>query len=334
MPDFRINSIALFEPEFHHEVLEMLLNHFNLPAVKISILTWAENVRYMNESIRFQPNISWFTFENRKKEEAYIKNWIAEQSDVDLFVWITLSPVWYHLKLDKIPKNSILLIHNFYFWFEYKQHSAPINYHFKTWWHHFIYFRTYQNKQQWWLSQFQYCRNVSDFHGQLSEKGPFKCSDLTSNISLVIPGGITDNGRDYHLIRSFVMAISSDIRLELVFLGFASSPFARRFLKSMYKIKPAGVQIVSFEKYVPADLFQFYMEKSTLIWLPLKPFRYYSGVMEKVGYSTVTGGVFDVWKYQKPCFLPSWYPVPSFIRNLVLPYHHLDEIIFYVSERK
>jgi hypothetical protein len=287
----------------------------------------------MKESICFQPNLRWFTFKNRKNDEGFIKKWIADQSEVDLFVWITLSPVWYSFKLDKIPSASILIIHNLYFWIGYKEHRAPFYYHYKTLWHHFIYLLYYQRKQQWWLSRFQYRCNLSDFQGQMPNRRPFQTPPSSSTFSIVIPGGITNNGRDYQAVLSFVNAIAPDNRLELVFLGLACTPFARRFLHLILKIKATGVRFVHFDNYVPADIFQAYMEKATYIWLPLKPFRYYSGVMEKVGYSAITGGVFDVWKYQKPCFLPSWYPIPSNIKELVLPYHHVDEIIMYLSEK-
>ena len=102
----------------------------------------------------------------------------------------------------------------------------------------------------------------------------------------------------------------------------------------MFKIKPIIVKIVHFNHYVPEDFFTFYMQRATFLWIPLTPDRYYGGVIEKVGFSAITGVVFDAWKYQKPCFLPFWYPIPSDMEKLVLPYTWIDEIISQLSGSK
>jgi hypothetical protein len=73
------------------------------------------------------------------------------------------------------------------------------------------------------------------------------------------------------------------------------------------------------------------MQRATFLWIPLMPHRYYGGVLEKVGFSAITGGVLDAWKFQRNCFLPQWYPIPSDMKSLVLPYHHIDEIIQHIS---
>lgn len=136
----KVTKIALFEPELHHEVLEIFLAYYVHIAENISILTYSENIKYINETLRFQPNVTWCTFENRKKDERLIKQWISEQSDVDLFVWITLSPLWLNFNVEKLPVNSMLVIHNYHFWFDYENHKAPLFHHLKTIWHQWIYF--------------------------------------------------------------------------------------------------------------------------------------------------------------------------------------------------
>ena len=115
----KIDKIALFEPELHHEVLEIFLAYYVHIAENISILTYSENIKYIDETSRFQTNVTWCTFENRKKDERLIKQWISEQSDVDLFVWITLSPLWLNFSIEKLPVNSMIVIHNYHFWFDY-----------------------------------------------------------------------------------------------------------------------------------------------------------------------------------------------------------------------
>jgi hypothetical protein len=147
----------------------------------------------------------------------------------------------------------------------------------------------------------------------------------------VIPGSIRKNGRDYGLAIQFIEKVPSTMEMELVFLGEATSLFARRFLISVIKIKPQSVKMIYFDHYVPEDLFRFYMQRATFLWIPLMLHRYYGGVLEKVGFSAITGGLLDAWKYQRKCFLPQWYPIPESMKKLVLPYYHIDEIIQHIS---
>ena len=327
----KIAKIALFEPELHHEVLELFLAHYVHIAENVSILTYSENIEYINETSRFQSNVTWCTFENRKKDERLIKQWISEQSDVDLFVWITLSPLWLNFSIEKLPVNSMLIIHNYHYWFDYENHKAPLFHHLKTIWHQWIYFFSYRQKQKRWLSRFRYWNSLVSFPFLLPQRIPPQHSTIKNNLSVVIPGSIRKNGRDYGLVIQLIEKLPSTMAIELVFLGDAGSHFARRFLKSVNKIKPLSVKIIHFNHYVPEDLFTFYMQRATFLWIPLTADRYYGGVIEKVGVSAITGGVLDAWKFQRNCFLPQWYPIPSDMKSLVLPYHHIDEIIQHIS---
>jgi hypothetical protein len=327
----KIAKIALFEPELHHEVLELFLAHYVHIAENVSILTYSENIEYINETSRFQSNVTWCTFENRKKDERLIKQWISEQSDVDLFVWITLSPLWLNFSIEKLPVNSMLVIHNYHYWFDYENHKAPLFHHLKTIWHQWIYFFSYRQKQKRWLSRFRYWNSLVSFPFLLPQRIPPQHSTIKNNLSVVIPGSIRKNGRDYGLVIPFIERLPSSVEMELVFLGEATSLFARQFLISVNKIKPQSVKIIHFDHYVSEDLFRFYMQRATFLWIPLMPHRYYGGVLEKVGFSAITGGVLDAWKFQRNCFLPQWYPIPSDMKSLVLPYHHIDEIIQHIS---
>jgi hypothetical protein len=326
-----MRKIALFEPEMHHEVLEMLLGYFIERVEIISILTQKENVHFIDHATRLQSKLVWITFESKRKDKIFIRNWISDQQEVDLFIWITLSPGWYSFKIERMPENSMLLIHNLHFWFDYVNHKAPICHHIKTIWHQWIYFVNYREKQKIWLSRFRYWNSLVSFQFLPSQRIALQHTHIRNKLSVVIPGSIRKNGRDYGLAIQFIEKVPSTMEMELVFLGEAASLFARQFLISVNKIKPQSVKIIHFDHYVPEDLFRFYMQRATYLWIPLMPHRYYGGVMEKVGFSSITGGLLDAWKYQRKCFLPQWYPIPARMKKLVLPYIHVDEIISQLS---
>ena len=67
----KITKIALFEPEMHHEVLEMLLVYFIERAEIISILTQKENVHFIDHATRLQPKLVWQTFESKRKDKIF-----------------------------------------------------------------------------------------------------------------------------------------------------------------------------------------------------------------------------------------------------------------------
>jgi hypothetical protein len=330
----KIIKIALFEPEMHHEVLEMLLGYFIERAEVISILTQKENINYIDHATRLQSKIVWQTFESKGKDKIFIRNWISDQQDVDLFIWITLSPGWYHFKIERMPENSLLLIHNLHFWFDYGKQKAPMCHHIKTIWHQWIYFFIYREKQKKWLSRFRYWNSLVSFQFLPSKRCLNQYSPVSNKLSVLIPGSIRKNGRDYGLVIQFIEKLPFTMELELVFLGEATGLFAGRFLTSVNKIKHQNVKIIYFDRYVPEDLFRFYMQLATFLWIPLMPHRYYGGVLEKVGFSAITGGLLDAWKYQRKCFLPQWYPIPASIKKLVLPYHNVDEIIQHILVSK
>lgn len=53
----KITKIALFEPEMHHEVLEMLLGYFIEKVEIISILTQKENVHFIDNPTCLQSKL-------------------------------------------------------------------------------------------------------------------------------------------------------------------------------------------------------------------------------------------------------------------------------------
>lgn len=148
---------------------------------------------------------------------------------------------------------------------------------------------SYRQKQKRWLSRFRYWNSLVSFPFLPPQRIPSQHSTTKNNLTVVIPGGIRKNGRDYGLVIQLIEKLPTTMAIELVFLGVAGSHFAQRFLKSMFKIKPITVIIVHFNHYVPENLFTFYMQRATFLWIPLIPFRYYGGVIEKVGFSAITG---------------------------------------------
>lgn len=322
----KIESVALFEPVGHHEVLEIFLLHFQHFAGKMDVLTKEENLHYLNENILSLPHCNWQTFNSRKKDKDLINEWLKNQINVDLFIWITLPPEWYGFKMEYLPKNSVLIIHNQYFWFAFDDFKSSLFCHHKSFYHHVKYYFFLKPKQERWLLKFKEYDILTHYRYLISER-KIQQTKIWHPFSIVVPGKITQNGRDYELIRSFIHKLPTHLFLEIVFLGDASSTYARRFLKSIEMHSFPNIKIVSFDKYVPGLIFENHLKLANIIWIPLKPFRYYGGVFEKVGYSTITGGVFDIWKFQKTGWMPYWYPLPDALKNLVIPYKSLNDLI-------
>jgi hypothetical protein len=329
-----IRKVALFEPEMHHEVLELLLNYFSEKVEELAILTRKDNISLIDFSGNRGVKLICHTFGNKNKEINFIRKWISCQQGVDLFIWVTLSPQWYGVSMEKLPENSLLLIHNMHYWLDYETHRAPLCYHIKTFWHQWLYFSVYRKKQKIWLSRFRYQLGFVAFPFLPSPRNFPEASPINTKLSVVIPGCIRKNGRDYGLVLQLMKRLSSNLALDFIFLGAASGYFARQLINSSRKIQASSLNIIYFDHYVPREVFHSYMMEATFLWLPLLPYRYYGGVLEKVGFSALSGGLLDAWKYQRKCFLPNWYPIPTKMKNLLIPYQTTDDILSHLEAVK
>ena len=132
----------------------------------------------------------------------------------------------------------------------------------------------------------------------------------TENLSIVIPGGVSQERRDYKSVLSKIenwSKNSSNSELEIVFLGKAENP-ELQWLRDFESKKLQNVKLVYFEEKVPQNVFGSYMKNATYLWCPLQISTSFFSNEEIYGISKMSGIIADVINYKKIAVLPKAYP--------------------------
>lgn len=135
---------------------------------------------------------------------------------------------------------------------------------------------------------------------------------ISENISIVIPGAVSQERRDYKSVLFKIENWSKDhlnrnSKLEIVFLGKAQNE-ELNWLKDFKNKNLENVKIIYFEEKVTQDEFDFHMNKATYLWCPLQISTTFFSNDEQYGISKMSGIIGDAIKYKKIAFVPENYP--------------------------
>lgn len=134
---------------------------------------------------------------------------------------------------------------------------------------------------------------------------------ISEDICIVIPGGVSQERRDYRSVLFKLENWSNDninrnSNLEIVFLGKAQNE-ELNWLKDFKNKNLENVKIIYFEEKVPQDEFDFHMKKATYLWCPLQVSTTFFTNDEQYGISKMSGIIGDAIKYKKIAFVPKNY---------------------------
>lgn len=155
------------------------------------------------------------------------------------------------------------------------------------------------------FSLLPYCYNLS------------KSQEPVNQFTITIPGGINHKNRDYHHFMSWLNQIKPNTTLEVVFLGKSRPPAIKKFEKSISNTK---ITIRSFYQYVDQQTYLTQLRKTDLLLAPLKPQVKFRRFRESYGYSKISGAINDCIKFAIPLVLPTFYPIESSLKHLILRY--------------
>lgn len=130
-----------------------------------------------------------------------------------------------------------------------------------------------------------------------------------SEVTVIIPGSITDNGKDflqiYHVLKRIIPKI--EIRLTLILLG---SPRGKEgiAIQSKYKELESGiVQIIVFEQSIKRIDYENHLQKCDFIILPIQASYWFGRHIEQYGITSISGTVNDALLFGKPALIPQHY---------------------------
>lgn len=125
-------------------------------------------------------------------------------------------------------------------------------------------------------------------------------------VTVVIPGGVSQERRDYNAVFKKIKNAAHDQNFTFVFLGKAQGEHLEK-LKELQKSLPKNIKIVFFQERVSTHLFDEWMKKSDVLWCPVQSETEFFSCREVYGKTKMTGNVGDAIKYGKPAIFPKSY---------------------------
>jgi hypothetical protein len=153
------------------------------------------------------------------------------------------------------------------------------------------------------------------------------------NVVFMIPGGITQDRRDYEsVLKVFKNIFSKYNNVELILLGRPIGVEAEKLINKFRKLKNEGNKIQYFDKFVDYSAWQNYFINCDVVILPIITDFYFSGNKEIYGMTKGSGVFFECIKFSKIFIISSEYNLPKEIKNLLLQYHDLGELEKIIEE--
>lgn len=134
---------------------------------------------------------------------------------------------------------------------------------------------------------------------------------VAENLSIVIPGSVSQNRRDYNLVLKELENYATknsliNSTIEIVFLGKAENKELNWLINFKNK-NLENVKIIYFREKVSQNDFDFYMQKATFLWCPLQLETNFFSQKEYYATTKMPGVIGDAIKYRKVVYLPDWY---------------------------
>lgn len=162
---------------------------------------------------------------------------------------------------------------------------------------------------------------------------PFAINDEESKVSthnyvrITIPGNIDDKSRDYHTVVKAVTQLSDHHdSILLTLLGKPSSSYGIKIVEQFQKISNAYLKIESFRAFIPQITFDEIMRDTDFLICPMNKIMRFGPVKEKNGYSCVSGNFNDILRFGLPSLIPSSYPIPADLKDVIHSYNSSEEL--------
>jgi glycosyltransferase involved in cell wall biosynthesis len=332
-------SIALIEAYDHQEVLLGLCQLLDAPGVNLEIVAPAQ---WQKEASAF------FTFHSASYRWHNLPaNWrrlprpFPNLQHCDLIIIITISSPWRKWAAMDFSKPVLAIVHNSHDFFSAKNWQLP--------WSAFQFFdwlrwgNTQVRGSEFWKKLF--LAKVSAFgfpekrlfnyalengwvsaqksgiippFASFSPKKQAKYQPSINEITIVIPGTVKRNGRDYALVQRSFSQIQGLISktIHLVFLGSAQKQEAKHIIKCFQPLISNRFSLHFFDNAIPQKLYDKWLSRADFLILPFKTESRYGLTREKMGISTISGAENDMLRFGIPALVAKAYPLPDHLQEL------------------
>jgi hypothetical protein len=157
-----------------------------------------------------------------------------------------------------------------------------------------------------------------------------KETPMPKNDKLVvaIPGAIDGHRRDNDFSLSVIEKIcSKNKNVRFVFIGGIVGHLGEKIFARMQELKQKGCDILHYYDPSSNKVFDEQMSNCDIVFLPLIVETKYEGITEIYGTSKVTGVLYDLMRFEKPCIVPYTLIIPPTMRNSVVSYENENTFV-------
>lgn len=331
--------VGIVELAFHNEVLRSYINILKDIADEITCFT---NTFCFDQLYDYQQDakLNW-ELKKGEKNETYFKKQEKNLSDCDVVIIITLDDDLDFFSNYKWPTKSILLVHDYYAFFEPKQ----INYAgtiiekaraTKSWLQYHS--KSEKKKIKSLIDRMDKLaapsQSVMDFVKQrnpspkLSEVLDFAIPNkkpeekgLEKTI-ITIPGNVIPKSRNYQAVVSAIKEIKDKIyKTELVILGQAKTNYGRKIIHDLEQFQNENLKIKYYQSFIHQKDFDEQLSVTDFLLLPISKVMRYRHFKEMNGFTCVSGNINDMLYFGKPAIIPKFYPLDDIYEPMVKRYN-------------
>ena len=138
---------------------------------------------------------------------------------------------------------------------------------------------------------------------------------------IAIPGAIDGHRRDNDFSLSVIEKVcAKNQNVRFVFIGGVAGYLGERIFARMQELKQKGCDILHFYDPNSNKVFDEQMSACDIVFLPLIVETKYEGITEIYGTTKVTGVLYDLMRFEKPCVAPHTLVIPPTMKNSVVSY--------------
>lgn len=332
-------TIALIEAYEHQEVLLGLCQLLDAPGISLEIVApeqWQKEASAF--SIFHSANYRWHHLPTNWRRQPHS---FPDLQQCDLIIIVTLGSPWQKWAAMDFSKPVLPIVHNSHDFFDAKKWRLNWpTFSVYDWLH-------WGNSQvrgsEFWKKRFQAKVSALGFpekrlfnyaleNGWVGAQKPGIITPFASflpknqgkyqprqdEITIVIPGTVKRNGRDYALVQRSFSHIQGWLRkkINLVFLGSAQKREAKEIIKCFQPLVSSRFFLYSFDKAIIQKEYDQWLIRADFLILPFKTESRYGLTQEKMGFSTISGAENDMLRFGIPALVAKTYTMPDHLQVL------------------
>jgi len=149
-----------------------------------------------------------------------------------------------------------------------------------------------------------------------------------NKLVIAIPGAIDGHRRDNDFSLSVIEKVcAKNKNVQFVFIGGIVGHLGKKIFERMEELKHKGCDILHFYDPSSNKVFDEQMTGCDVVFLPLIVETKYEGITEIYGTTKVTGVLYDLMRFEKPCIAPEALVIPPTMKNSVVSYKDVSSFV-------